>query len=192
MTGTALIRFGRIFDAHDEIPDDDEDRFLYGRGAFIANPDGVKLLVDHDPGRELGRVQDIFPMDDITGGRRASWHAARVWGELPAWVRPGTKVSVGFLTLPKARIRSGSVELVRAAVVNEISILSHAKQPADPFAEVIRVVRGAPEISPREQVAAERERRRAEDEVAMRAWQEDAAKRGYLCRPAIGQVIGIR
>ena len=112
-----------------------EGRSLYEQKAFRFRPGvtEISLLVDHDRERQVGTVDLVHRMEWTDG----PWMVARATvTDPPGWLRTNdTKASFAFNAL--ARGTFTTCEHVMEALINEVSILSPGKQPAEPLARVL-------------------------------------------------------
>ena len=104
---------------------------------FAPGRSTVPLVVDHREEREVGIVHKIFRADWSDG---PWWMASATLTEPPAWLEKyGTRASFGFHPYERRTFTEG--ELVAAAFVSEVSLLSPATTPAEPLAQVVLVQR---------------------------------------------------
>jgi hypothetical protein len=120
-------------------------RLMYHGDALRMLPSDktVPLLVDHDEGRAIGTVDELFRLEWIDG----PWLAARatVPGDLPTWFKRGAPASCGYLPLHRrdVAIAGTRADVIGNALLREISVLSPGVEPAEPLAEVMLVERAA-------------------------------------------------
>jgi hypothetical protein len=139
MTHSALIRFAPVFtrDRFDDPAWAKPGRTMYERLDFWPTKT-CPLLVDHDDSKEIGTVTELSRMEWLDG----PWFTAvaRVT-DAPAWLKRGTRVSFGFSPLHTrdVHIRDSRAEVIGRGLVNEVSVLSPGKRPAEPLAEVLSV-----------------------------------------------------
>ena len=134
------------------------DRQMYERGSLKFRPSqtSVPLLADHDPGREIGTVHELFPMEWPNGW----WYMARATlaPNAPSWVAPGQPCSLGMRVLRRRSYPSFGIDkkVVASALVDEISILSPGTEAAEPGAHVlcVREEQPAPARTPGRPAAA--------------------------------------
>lgn len=112
-------------------------RMMYEPGSlkFMPGENSALLLVDHDYGREIGRVHRLSRDDWLDG----PWFfASATVDDPPSWLERGTPVSFGFgpVHIRDMAIRDSRAEVVAQALV-EVSVLSPSKRPAEPLAQVI-------------------------------------------------------
>ena len=136
----------------------------------------MPLLVDHDDQHQIGHVREFVRMEDTTG----PWIFGRaVVTTPPTWLKRGTPASFGSKILTRS---SFDHYVVRDAIVYEISILSAAKRPAEPLAQVTLLERVNPASAPA-----------ARPSSSGRAASDVIHGDGQLIRrPGIGQVLRVR
>lgn len=135
MTYEATIALGPVVSA-ERI---EAERKLPGRSfynadalSFLPIHETVPLLIDHDPGREIGRVRSLHVLD-TAGGRW--WCAVADVTAPPSWLRKGTGASISrWDTFSTDR---WGYDVVRGAFVKEVSVLSPGVKPAEPGAQVV-------------------------------------------------------
>ena len=182
---TALVKFAPVYtlERHNNSAWNRPGRALYTSNALRFKPGliEVPLLINHQDDHRIGTVTRIFTMDWTDG---PWWVAlATIDGTPPAWMRRyDTKCSFRIATY--ARGSFTDAELVRGALVSEVSVLSPGTEPAEPLAQVLSV--RPTEMKPAISRAVASAVRNVDPSV--RHAQEDAARRGVLYRPAIGQV----
>ena len=153
MTYKALIKFAPL-DTLERRRDPDwnrADRSLYGPGRFMFKPGltQIPLLVDHQDDQQVGIVDSIFRADevDVVAGQVESgpWLVASATvTDPPRWLREHeTKASFSFAAMSRGTFIEA--EHIMSALVNEVSILSPGKEPAEPLACVtfLRTVEAA-------------------------------------------------
>ena len=186
MTHTTLVKFAPIYslERRNDPKWNREGRALYASNALRFKPglSEVPLLIDHQDDRRIGTVSKIFTMDWTDG----PWWAAlaTIDNEPPAWMRRyETKCSFRIATY--ARGSFTDAELVRGALVSEVSVLSPGTQPAEPLAQVLSVRRSeAPKPTVRTHAPYV--------DPAQRAAQDAARARGSIIRWNTGKVLGVR
>jgi hypothetical protein len=176
-TYTALIRVAPIetLERHNDPAWTRPGRTVYNRLRFLPACPTVPLLVDHDDQHQIGYVRELVRIEDTTG----PWIFGRaVVTSPPAWLKRGTPASLGSKILSRSSFHH---DVVRDAIVDEISILSAAKQPAEPLAQVTLLERVDPASSPAVRPSSPG---RAAGEVIYGGQ--------LIRRPNIGQVLGVR
>lgn len=140
MSHTAVVKIAPIFSVErfDDPRWNRPGRTMYYNGAlkFLPGKASIPLIVDHDDSCEIGTVHELFKLDWLDG----SWVCARATVNTPpAWLKRGTRASFGFLAPDRREIniRGTKAEVIAWAIVNEVSVLSAAKSPAEPCAEVL-------------------------------------------------------
>ena len=113
-------------------------RSLYEAGGlqFLPGKATVPLLVDHDEGREIGVVDNLWRWDWTDG----PWVVAHATvAAPPSWLKRGTRASFGFAVLHRRELNiSGTqADVIARAIMQEVSVLSPATTPAEPCAEVL-------------------------------------------------------
>jgi hypothetical protein len=146
-------------------------RTLYYSGSlrFLPTTETVPLLVDHEDEREIGTVHRLTQIDWTDG----PWIAASVTvDDPPAWLKRNGPASFGMSPYDKRdfQIREHRAEIVAAAFVNEVSVLSPTKKPAEPRARILTLSREEPPAAREEVFYGGR----------------------TIIRPSIGQVLGVR
>jgi hypothetical protein len=166
----ALVRLGRCYagERSGEIP---EGLLRYGRGGMKLAPwlDTIPLLIDHEEGKRIGRVDELIAFDDIDG----FWLTARaeLYPDVPAWVQKGTPASFKCALLNESTFVDG---WVYGGLVEEVSLLQREK-PAEPRAGITLLYEPAP--------------------TSMRSGrgsQEIVHPRGTILRRPTGKILGIR
>jgi hypothetical protein len=115
-------------------------RQLYDSGGLTFLHDEVPLLVDHRDERVVGRVHELFTLDDVDG----PWIAASsTVTDPPCWLSRDTRVSFGFRVIQRNE-HEGWCPIVRRAFVDEVSILAPSTQPVEPCARVWSYRRAEP------------------------------------------------
>ena len=117
-------------------------RTMYWRNAlgFLPGRSEVPLVVDHDMSRQIGVLDQLFPMDWVDG-----WWivACGTVTDAPASLEKyQTKASFGHWNVHISENR------VSQAWVKEVSLLSPAVEPAEPLACVLSVRPAEPKPSP--------------------------------------------
>ncbi len=137
MSHTALIRFAplttlqRVNDPVWKRP----GRTMYDSGALTFHPGktSAKLLVNHDDDHEIGVVHTLTRWEDTDG----PWLAAIAEiTDRPEWLERGTRASFGYGPIHTAPDVFGC-EILRRGIVNEVSVLSPGREPAEPLACVL-------------------------------------------------------
>jgi hypothetical protein len=102
-------------------------RLLPSRGEKFA-----PVLCDHDAGQVMGRFEKMLRLDD-----NGPWMTAiATLTKCPPWLKRGTPASFAFI----APIwDSFGNNIVRRAIVREVSVLSPGVEPAEPGARVLYV-----------------------------------------------------
>lgn len=124
-------------------------RLKLGRDFFRREQDDA-LLIDHDDDRPIGRVHDLFELEDVDGW----WWAVRVTvDEKPWWLGRGTRAS--WRVRPIHRAALGHSERVLKGWIDQVSVLSPGVEPAEPFAQVMSLresdepaARSSPAVAP--------------------------------------------
>jgi hypothetical protein len=113
-----------------------------GSLGFLPGRSSVPLLVNHDEGREVGVVHELVEWDDVDG---TCLVARATVTDPPDWLKRGVKASFAFAALSTSPTIQDTYgwKLVNRALVNEVSILSPGKEPAEPLAQVLLVERMA-------------------------------------------------
>jgi hypothetical protein len=129
----ALIRFGLAATPAVLLGNARRNRTVYDSLRMLGEE--APVFVDHED-RQIGVVRDVFRMDDTP--LRASWWTARVEiDDAPEWLSTNTPASVGFAALHRGTPINGWDDLVRSALVTEVSVLSPGVRPAEPLAKVV-------------------------------------------------------
>lgn len=135
MSKIALIRLGPTASA--EIMNSDlEKRTLYGRVRML--PQGANVVIDHDEHRSIGRVLDVFEMDDVVHGVRSRWVTARARiddDKRPGWLKIGTGASISMLPLSKSEWFGWPI--TRDGALEEVTVCSPDTRPIEPCAKVL-------------------------------------------------------
>jgi excisionase family DNA binding protein len=109
-------------------------RTRYQRGSmkFYPSRPTVPLVVDHDPHRQIGTVEEIVELDDING----PWLAARcvLDDPVPTWLRKGAGASWSYRPLRKRQLGDG--EHVLYALLEEVTV-TQRQEPREPAAQVV-------------------------------------------------------
>jgi hypothetical protein len=186
MTHVALIKFAPLhtLERRNDPRWTRPGRTLYEPGAlkFLPSVSEIPLLVDHDYSRRVGTVHELFRMEWIDG----PWICARATvDDPPAWLRKhDTKASFEHRTYDRSTFYP---DLIRRALVSEVSILSPSVKPREPLAQVVHLresVAAPPPIAARpvpmripsrQQERAQNSRRRHEAETAELWRRVDAA-----------------
>jgi hypothetical protein len=136
MTMRALVRLGPTA-SRDAIVHEATagDRTLYDHGVELFPGREVPLLVNHDPVLRIGTVDGLCRLDDTPLGG-VKWLYARAEIDAPPeWLKKGSAASIGFL--PIQRVERWGRDIVRRGYVDEVSVLSPSKAPAEPLARVM-------------------------------------------------------
>jgi hypothetical protein len=174
----AILRFAAAWDTR--FVDDPTLRreLMVDRGALIpTNRDNsVPVVVDHDMNRQIGVVRGIHVYPAVLpGGKVSDWyHASVELNDVPGWLRRDGSVSWGHRCLHEMEL--AGVNLLKRALIDEISVLTPARQPKEPLARVCWV--GEPS-------AARTSSDRPTDGEVFHGG-------GLIRRPGIGQVLGVR
>ena len=143
MSRPLLIRLCRIATSRELLDPELARDEMYDTGAFRLYAPGddpfaphvPPLLVDHGRGRQgqpIGRVLELFADDDPAGGR---WHFVRAEvDDAPSWLQTNTACSFAHSVLRKQKMPGW--DLVRDALLTEVSVLSPGVEPADQRARV--------------------------------------------------------
>jgi hypothetical protein len=181
MSVAAVLRFTPVYDPRIlEVQGLARD-VMVQRGALekIGDDETTRVLVNHDPGRQVGTVREIYIAPTVDGGVVRDWYFASVrLDDPPDWLARHGAVSWGYKALQTQDVK-GSLRLLRA-LITEVSILSPSTAPAESLARVCLVGEtSSPAARPSDRLAAGDEVIRHPQGVLLR-------------RPGIGQVIGTR
>jgi hypothetical protein len=181
MSHTALIKFAPIFtiERFDDPAWNRPGRLMYEARAlrFLPGEESVPLVVDHEESSVVGTVHaPMFKMDWIDG----PWICARATVNTPpSWLERGTRASFDFRAPDrrKINIHGTCAEVIAWAVVREVSVLSAAKKPVEPLAEVLSY---SPSEEPSSRAAVpDRSVARETDEYRPPFWDELERVVGY-------------
>ena len=148
---------------------------FYQRGALTLKA-GAPLVIDHDMGRPVGVVNELVEFVETDG----PWLCARCTiTDPPSWLRRGTKASFAFYELQQQAV--GDWERVLRGLVSEVSILSAARRPKEPRAEVTLLYRSKPSPAVRASASS-----------AFAGEVFTGGGQPLLIRPGIGQILALR
>jgi hypothetical protein len=175
---TALIRFARIYNSDLVAGPVRYSGTVYGRDGlrWLPKETDVPLVVDHDMGREIGRVMSLHALQWVDG----RWWTAHVTvTDRPPWLKRGTGASFEYKALDKMDINGWSY--VRNAIVCEVTVTSPDCEPRDPGARVLT-------LHPAETVRSSKPSPTATSDRA----GGEVFYGGPVIRRPIGQVLGVR
>jgi hypothetical protein len=193
---TAFLKFGRLYDPALVAGKEGEGRTLYDRKSMLTLEREIPVVVDHDLDQRIGVVRWIDELPDTDG----SWYAALT--EIthpPPWLKRGTRVS--FCSRPFQRSEYNGWQIVRRAILEELSVLSPGVRPVEPCAQVLRLERsnGAPRssssrLAPGAVVLHNYSDAEVEAMIAAADRRRAQPGRGpdVLVRRNVGQVLGVR
>jgi hypothetical protein len=169
----ALVRLGRRYasEGPGEIP---KGLLRYGHEMKLwPLQDAVPLLVDHDEGKQIGRVDELITFDDVDG----QWLTARceLYPDAAKWIKKGSPASFKSTCLRESTFIDG---YIYGGYVQEVSIL-RAEKPAEPGARVILLYEPDPPGTPRQ-------KKRAQSATPV------TLPRNGLIRRNTGRVLGVR
>lgn len=207
----ALLRFTPVFDPR--MLDDPKlaRHRMVQRGALEqANPnEPIPVVIDHDRGRRIGTVREIFTAPDVAGGVVQDWYFAAVdlTDAAHGWVKRGGAVSWKHIPLREQAV--GETTRLLRGIVREVSILAPGTEPAEPLARVVLFERSSSLALPPAKFSDPLSRYGFKDGDDVEAFVTAAKRneldklyderltarvpaRGVLIRPNIGQVLGVR
>lgn len=139
MSYTSLFRFGPAATPNTILGDARRGgRVLYDQLSLCPGGEWP-VLIDHNDAQPIGRVREIFRMEDTQPFEL--WHAALcdIDDPPPSWLKVGNPVSFAFSTLH--RWEHNGWQIIRRGLVNEVSILSPGVAPAESLARVCTLSR---------------------------------------------------
>jgi hypothetical protein len=127
-----VIRIGPIFDGEPWLP---EGATYWQRGSLkpLPNRTEIPVVIDHDPDRIIGSVDEII---EWNGDADGVWLAARCWIDGSDWPRKGTGASVSYRTLRQQQIGAG--QRILEAILDEVTVTLE-QTPVQPGARVVLV-----------------------------------------------------
>jgi hypothetical protein len=136
-----LVRIAKVID--DDVWDDPESvgpgrevfwpRALKLRSERVQDGRSVPVRVDHIKTRDIGRVTALSEVGDVDG----RWVIAHCDVDRPpGWLRRDTPASMSWCNLGTRVPMPGGWTRHTSGMVTEVSLLSSAKQPAEPGAKV--------------------------------------------------------
>jgi hypothetical protein len=171
----ALLRFAPVFDPGSVYERGRDLEVQRGALEKIRPDEPTPVFVDHDRGRPIGRVREIFIAPDVNAGVLRDWYfASTEIPDPPAWLKVGGAVSWSYSAMRTQQV--GETKRVLRALLNEISVLSPSTAPAESLARVAWV--GSPTAVPSSD-------RAAVGEVIYHSGER-------LVRYGCGQVLGVR
>jgi hypothetical protein len=191
MSHTCLIRFAPIacLERYND-PKWQGSRTMYDPGSLKMPPGktSVPLWVDHDEEQVVGTVTGFSRFEDVDG----PWFLAHATIDRhPAWLRSReTRASFGYKSL-QTNPNVYGCEVVRGAIVTEVSILSPARMPAEPLARVCGLWEEEAKPLHRERVASQPSKKDAARHNTIEHRIEALGRKGIICRPNIGQVLRV-
>ena len=177
MTWETILRFAPAYDTRHLVGNpEDVPELIVSPNALktMKLHEPVPVVVDHDFGQVVGRVDLSWVGEDEDYGTRIRrwWFASCELDEKPDWLKRGGGVSWSWN--PLSSYRAGDTEILTSCVFREVSLLSPARNPAEPLARVCLVkpsVKRHPQAEPEGQVFGHGQ---------------------ILRRPNIGQVLAVR
>jgi hypothetical protein len=175
----ALLRFAPVFDPGSVYERGRDLEVQRGALEKIRPDEPTPVFINHDRGRPIGRVREIFIAADVNAGVVRDWYfASAEIPDPPAWLKVSGAVSWSYFALRTQQV--GETTRILRALISEISILSPATRPAKTLARVAWI--GSPAAAPSSDRAA----------VGAAVGGEIIHGGGLLRRPGIGRVLGVR
>ena len=136
-----------------------DDRVMFDLNALTLMPRTVPAVINHDKGRELGRVKRLTRLD--VGDPLGRWIVAIAeLDRRPDWLRRGTPASFEMLAPRRCSI---GWPIVRAGLVSEVTVCTSDFAPMEPAARVLYVTETKPDdVAPRSLLVREIARRRVD------------------------------
>lgn len=138
MSHSAIVKIAPVFDPGRDLDPDlvGRGRTLYSSGSLTLVGNAPPVLIDHDRGRPIGVVRELFEHED-TDRRWICAHCSIDTHKAPDWLRggrTGTRASFAIATIDRTTFRG--VERVVRGLVSEVSVLPPGVKPAEPLASV--------------------------------------------------------